>query len=249
MPTCIYCKGDSSESTSVPHVIPELLTENELTLPIGAECDDCNAYAGHSLEPELGRHPEIAFAIQYLGSPGKKGKVRAEMGGVRRSPADGRQFRLSLKGRGRARIDEAGHFRMEGHVHPVPSFDFLRFRRALHHIGLNFVAAAQGVDVALGPPFDSVRRYVRRPRSRKESWAFGHWRLNDFPRVVGVGPVEYDGTELIQVRAFQSVFLIDLMESGRLEEATLALGGTFVGSDVQAPAPVSISLGGKPAVR
>lgn len=248
MPTCIYCKGDSSQSTSVSHVIPELLTKNELTLPVGAECDDCNAYAGQSLEPHLGRYPEIAFAIQFLGSPGKRGKVRAEMGGVLRSPTDGGQFRLSLKARGRPIVDEVGHFRVDGHVHPVASFDFLRFRRALHHIGLNFVAAAQGVHVALQPAFDSVRRYVRRPRSRKESWAFGHRRLNEFPRVVGVGPVEYDGTELVQVQAFQSVFLIDLMGSGRLEEATLAQGGTFVGPDVQAPAPVSISLGGKPAV-
>lgn len=44
MPTCIYCRALTTGKEGVPHVIPEALGQNNLTLPKGAECDKCNQY-------------------------------------------------------------------------------------------------------------------------------------------------------------------------------------------------------------
>jgi len=46
MPTCIYCRASTTGKEGVPHVIPEALGQNNLTLPKGAECDKCNHYFG-----------------------------------------------------------------------------------------------------------------------------------------------------------------------------------------------------------
>ena len=41
---CIFCKGDSSQSLSGEHVIPESLGNTEHILKAGIVCDQCNNY-------------------------------------------------------------------------------------------------------------------------------------------------------------------------------------------------------------
>ena len=73
MPTCIYCRTQTTGKEGLPHVIPEALGPNDLVLPRGAECDKCNHYFGRKLEPNLYRYPGVAFALQFWGIHGKKG--------------------------------------------------------------------------------------------------------------------------------------------------------------------------------
>lgn len=169
MPTCIYCKSNSSASTGVPHVLPEVLAQNELTLPVGSECDACNNYFGNKLDINLARYPDVAFAIQLLGAPGKRGKPREKLGGLTRQRVDEQTVRLGMKVRGRLRVQHDGRHIIEGRVPPEPGFDFRCFRRALHHVGLNYVAAAAGPLAALDPKYDAVRRYIKNPSPRHES--------------------------------------------------------------------------------
>ena len=47
---CIFCKGDSSGSKSVEHIIPESLGNTEHVLPAGIVCDKCNNYFAKAIE-------------------------------------------------------------------------------------------------------------------------------------------------------------------------------------------------------
>ncbi len=243
MPICIYCKCDSSSSTSIPHVMPEALASNELILPIGTECDACNAYAGNKLEQNLIRYPDIAFAIQFLGTPGKRGKPRSKVGGVVRKRVDPLHVSVSLKALGKLVMTADGKRTLEGRVPPQSDFDFLRFRRALHHIGLNTVAAQQGADAALESRFDNVRRYVKHPKPRDESWPYGQIRRGDFPRLIGVGMIEYENIELVGIHVFNLILLVDLSHTGLLADATSAMNGVFVPAEATEPPPTTIGVG------
>lgn len=65
MPTCIYCRAETTGKEGVPHVIPEALGANKITLPRGAECDKCNHYFGRKLEPMLYRYPGVASRSNF----------------------------------------------------------------------------------------------------------------------------------------------------------------------------------------
>jgi hypothetical protein len=247
MAVCIYCKVDSSSSVSVPHAFPQGLAQNRLVLPVGVECDRCNQYAGRRLDENLIRYPVISVAIQIVGAPGKKGKTRSLVGGIRRERVDSKSVRVGLKLRGRISLDPKGRVAFEGHVPPVPQFDFLRFRRALHHIGLNMVASQQGTDAALEPKYDRVRQYVRNPSPPTDSWPYGQIerKLKAIPRVIAGQFIEVDGVELVGIYIFQVLFLVDLLRTGVLEHATQAMGGVFVPAQATEPPPTVIAGGGR----
>jgi hypothetical protein len=62
VPTCIYCRVETTGNEGVPHVIPEALSANDMTLPRGAECDKCNHYFGRTDAGETkfsGHSPQI----------------------------------------------------------------------------------------------------------------------------------------------------------------------------------------------
>jgi hypothetical protein len=245
MLTCIYCKRDSSTSRGIPHVMPEVLVQNQLTLPIGAKCDACNGYAGNKLEINMARYPAIAFAIQFLGAPGKRGRPRDEIGGIGRQRVDAEHVRVHFKGRGGSLTRSDGRLIFEGRATAPPDFDFLKFRRALHHIGLNFVAAKQGVHVALDPKYDPVRRYVKNPLPRSESWPYGQLNKKEVLRMTGVGFLEYEEAEFVGIHIFQTMFVVDLLNSGPLPDVMRILGGTVVPADAVEPPPLPVIIGGK----
>jgi hypothetical protein len=50
---CIFCKGDSSLSKSVEHIIPESLGNKDHVLRKGIVCDKCNNYFARKVEKEV----------------------------------------------------------------------------------------------------------------------------------------------------------------------------------------------------
>jgi hypothetical protein len=224
--------------------MPEALAQNKLTLPRGAECDACNAYAGNKLESNLIRYPDIALAIQLVGAPGKSGKSRADIGRVSRERIDPMQVKLGLKGIGRINVEEDGTVRMEGRMQVDPSFDFLRFRRALHHIGLNTLAAERGANVALGSRYDRVRAYVKNP-ALNESWPYAQ-APKPLERVIAVGVIEHPETEFVQIHIFNRLFLVDLLNTGDLPELAEKMGAVVIPCDSDEPPPLKIETRGKP---
>lgn len=50
---CIFCKADSTSSTSAEHIVPESLGNIEHKLPPGVVCDKCNNYLGREVEKRV----------------------------------------------------------------------------------------------------------------------------------------------------------------------------------------------------
>ena len=76
MGICIYCRKDSSNRIEKPHIMPEAFMKNDITLPIGVECDKCNNYAS-KLEQSFIHHNRIWVSIMILQVPGK---IRKNLG-------------------------------------------------------------------------------------------------------------------------------------------------------------------------
>ncbi|MEW5928941.1 MAG: hypothetical protein AB1941_15885 [Gemmatimonadota bacterium] len=186
MPICIFCRGATAGTEGLAHVLPEAVIHNSATLPRGAVCDNCNQYLG-SLDEMLVRTPTVAVCVQFYGFPGKRGKPRVEVGGINRQKRpDGQinmQFPVTPTG---AEVAEDGKHTVHVALGPPTSFNMLKFRRALHHVALNFLAASLGEETALGSEFDAVRRYVRQPKPR-EAWSYAEGQVpEDRPRPIGV---------------------------------------------------------------
>jgi hypothetical protein len=47
---CIFCKANTSSSSSVEHIVPESLGNKAHTLPVGVVCDGCNNYLACKVE-------------------------------------------------------------------------------------------------------------------------------------------------------------------------------------------------------
>jgi hypothetical protein len=76
----IFCKGVSSASLSVEHIIPESLGNEEHTLPPGVVCDRCNNYFARKVEKPLletsyFRHLKFQACVKN-----KKGKTPKVLG-------------------------------------------------------------------------------------------------------------------------------------------------------------------------
>jgi hypothetical protein len=211
MPTCIYCKRPTSETEDRAHVFPEALAQNDLLLPAGAACGGCNRYLGHELDAALLHHPVIAFCIQFLGVPGKRGKPRMRIGRVTRDHG------------GAVFIDIEKPTRVAGSVNvmigPDRHFNILRFRRGLHHIAFNLLALERGAHHALQSYLDPARQYVRRPLAG-QAWPFVQIVENiDSIRPVVQGRLVPEALgETVCLRIFNCDFYVDLSNSGDLEE-------------------------------
>jgi hypothetical protein len=107
--------------------------------------------------------------IQFLRLPGKSGKVRKRVGNV---ASDAVPSGITIPCAEPKPVVHADGTRSTK-VTPLvdPAFDFLRFRRALHHVGFNTLVLRDGVDRAYEGRYDAVRRYVRHPH-KGESWPF-----------------------------------------------------------------------------
>lgn len=213
---CIYCLEDSSRSRSVPHVLPEAIAQNSMVLPVGAVCDGCNHYLGHELDSALAAHPVLSLLIQFLRLPGKRGRRRDTVGNV----ASGVHPNGITIPCAEPKITAAPDGTRSATVVPLlaPTFDLLRFRRALHHVGLNALAMRDGVERAYESQYDEVRRYVRKPY-KHESWPYGQYinLAKGIARDITVVLLRSDKSEfptLIVGKA--AVFGVDLRGSGAL---------------------------------
>lgn len=72
---CIFCKGISTDSKSVEHIIPESLGNTASVLPKGAVCDSCNNYFATKVEkPVLESSEFVQLRFNQL-IRSKKGRV------------------------------------------------------------------------------------------------------------------------------------------------------------------------------
>lgn len=72
---CIFCKGESSASRSVEHILPESLGNTEHVLPLGVVCDGCNNYFASKIEQPLLEDPYLREQCSLAGILSKKGNL------------------------------------------------------------------------------------------------------------------------------------------------------------------------------
>jgi len=77
---CVFCKGDSSASRSVEHILPESLGNVEHILPPGVVCDGCNNYFARGVEKPFLESPPISLLRFEQAVPSKRGKVPPAIG-------------------------------------------------------------------------------------------------------------------------------------------------------------------------
>ena len=217
---CIYCQSETPSAGGIPHVFPEAVVQNKMVLPRGAICDSCNHYL-RKLDEALARHPAVAWAVQSLGLPGKRGKPRNRVANIDRDPSDA-SFGVDV-----------GPLGVEWHedgkpiiiVKPIldSEFDLGRFRRALHMVALNYLAHNQGITAAIDAKFSAVRSYIRRP-DRRHAWPFlVQYLPGPVLREIRFGLYEPDEFGLVaRVGMFNHDFYVDLLNTGNLGHWILA---------------------------
>jgi len=242
---CIYCHQDSGLNPGLAHIFPEALGANDKVLPRGTVCDGCNQYLGKRLDENLVRYPSIAFAIQYLASPGKKGKPRKRIGGIDREISDNPEALLQ------AIIDQPtittgrdGVRRAHVQLQPDPQLQMSRFRRALHHVAFNVVAGLEGPEHMLQAQWEPARMYIRFPQSESEAWPYAQVspQPGSIPRAVQGVRWESGRREIVTLQIFQTMFTVDLANAGDLETLATEQQFEFVHSKQEQPLPMAFDL-------
>jgi hypothetical protein len=72
---CIFCKRESTGSSSKEHVIPESLGNTKSVLPPGVVCDKCNNYFSREIERPFLESPALKQLRFHQAIPSKKGRV------------------------------------------------------------------------------------------------------------------------------------------------------------------------------
>jgi hypothetical protein len=164
---CIYCLSTSGDFTAEEHVFPESLGNDELILPRGIVCKECNNRTLAQLESALIDFPPLALLrVQYV-SYTKKGKLpKADFGNATMERTHPRHIQFVAKGGSKIITDETKledgsvtfKVQLEGKANSNP----IILARALYKIGLGMVALDKGQEYACLSKFDAARRFILR---------------------------------------------------------------------------------------
>lgn len=209
---CIYCLKVSDTTKGVAHVFPEAIVKNNVTLPIGTVCDDCNNYL-KELDSALIAHNHIWPLIQIMGLPGKKGKPRKKLGFMELSEED-QSISMNLTQKS---IEKISFTDKQIHVQAKNPQDFedKLFRRALHHIALNSLALGGGHELVLNSVFDNARKYIRQPK-KGEVWPYAQYFSSVREATIDAEPIANTPGLIIRLGIFHNDFYVDLLNSGGL---------------------------------
>lgn len=72
---CLFCKGDSSTTKSIEHIVPESLGNKSFTLPRGYICDKCNNYLAREVEKPFLQRTDMRLLRFQESIPNKKNEI------------------------------------------------------------------------------------------------------------------------------------------------------------------------------
>jgi hypothetical protein len=161
---CIYCLSETGKFNSEEHIIAETLGGDELFLPKGLVCDECNNGISSQLDEALLKFEPIAF-LSVIHTPyTKKGKLPKanfqNMTVEKKSPnyiefmAKDKTGRVKNKERlkdGRERLA----FKMSG-----KKLDWKILARTVYKIALGMVAYDYGHEAALDDKYQPARDFI-----------------------------------------------------------------------------------------
>lgn len=209
---CIYCLNDSSAAKGVAHIFPEAIFKNDVTLPIGSVCDECNNYL-KELDSALIAHNHIWPLIQLIGLPGKKGKPRKKLGFMELSE-DAQSLSMKFTQKNIGKISFTGK-QVQIHVKNPQNFDDKLFRRALHHIAFNALTFMGGKELMMNNIFNNARKYIRQPK-KGEIWPYIQQFPSERQNPVDAQPIPSTHGLIIRLGIFHDDFYVDLLNTGDL---------------------------------
>ena len=211
---CVYCPNDASKSKKTYHIAPYaagnrteyLQPLEELILPQGLACDQCNEYFGSKLEQGLANHPCVQ---QYRAAYGIRG---------RKSQPSYADDAVTINTTGSGILVLSGEdvtLTDRGFQVPQPSVtsvDHLQVSRAVHKIAFEHalleIAQAQNVEAARmaaqREPLSDIARYIRsghsssyRPYGFEPQGAnrvsIVPWRFEPDPKGAVISPSTFTG--------------------------------------------------------
>jgi hypothetical protein len=162
---CIYCGGTAGKFLEVEHIIPESLGNEELVLPRGYVCNECNNLISPLEKDFVDSLPMSMLRIFYT-PYGKKGRFPAHSyPGTKIEKTSPNSLRIMSQTRNSSISgpvpDADGTYRFSVSVHDHYPFDPVTTARVLVKIAIGAIAAKLGRDVALDSRFDAAREFVR----------------------------------------------------------------------------------------
>jgi hypothetical protein len=161
-PRCIYCLSDDGSFTSVEHVLPEAMGNQEVVLPQGVVCDRCNNETLSRLDQYFIEQDAIKLLIVFFVPLTKKGRYPT---------ASNQQFTIARIGPRELQFTPHGipsrdlealeaNGEMSLNVLPKRPFEPVEFARSLFKFALGLVAHHCGHAAALHSRYDEARQFV-----------------------------------------------------------------------------------------
>lgn len=164
---CIYCLSDSEPFTSIEHILPEGLGNEDLILPKGFVCDTCNNGILSELDNYLLQFEPLSFLRVLYTQCTKDGKLpKGDYKNFSIKKTNPRNIVLTAK-------DNSSGFKNlketdNGQVSFTINFTGKRrfypkdLGRSLYKIALGMIAFDRGFDAACDPKYNEVREFVLR---------------------------------------------------------------------------------------
>lgn len=164
-PQCIYCLSTDKSFSSEEHVFPESLGNEEMLLPKGFVCDECNNGVLSGLDEYLVNFEPIALLRVYFVPYDKKGKLpKANFQNMVIEKTHPRHLKLTAKDRtGRMRPNKDlgdGWFSWQIRTRGRRP-NMKKLGRALYKIALGTMALDHGPAKVLDSKYDLVRSFIR----------------------------------------------------------------------------------------
>lgn len=189
---CIFCAGDSTDSRSVEHIMPESIGSKKRVLPRGVVCDKCNNYFARKVEQPILNHPWMRNIRAWQKIPNKRGTYQSLVGHIagteiavnmRRSKSGSLQLDTENKNDQKTlqrviaeNFEQPMIFTIEDNP---PKKEMSRFlcKMAYETFAELFCKTPQGTVTLIHEPFlNNIRRYARYGDNFKE-WPFSQRRI------------------------------------------------------------------------
>lgn len=208
---CIYCLTTIGAFTSEEHIVPESLGNDELVLPVGYACDQCNSTLA-SLDSYLSEFEPLALLqVQFVSftKAGKLPQARFQNVHIRRTGPRSIHFIPQDKSGEMQQTAELGegwfawNFNIRG-----KRTNFIKLSQSLYKVGLALVALGDGQDVVCSERYDAARAFIRTGKDMPNPFLV-RTTIKPVGRVHVGYTQEYGGT-LVQLDFYGFICLLNL---------------------------------------
>ncbi len=230
---CLFCKADSSSSTSIEHIVPESFGNTEHVLPAGVVCDGCNNYIAREVEKPI--LDAVYFRERRFSAviPNKRGRVvpldgfHVQAGTRIKAYANMAGGRISVGAHpdvDEAKFIEALRSRSSGTlIFPIATLpDERSLARFVGKVGLEALASrfiresGSYEELVDKPELDELRHFVRRGTGPRQ-WPVAQRQLYPADKVF------FDGEEHYQLLHEYEVLFIPVDSSWASYECYISL--------------------------